>query len=147
MNKVLPWLLAAGLAAGWWSEIDGQEPAGPQKGEGWQAFQVSKLSLEREKTRQAYLPFLRVPTLSCGLYYLPAGGRDDQKPHELDEVYYVISGRGRLKVGAEDLPVEPGTVVYVQAGADHRFHDLQEDLEVLVFFSAATAEIPGQEKH
>jgi mannose-6-phosphate isomerase-like protein (cupin superfamily) len=78
-----------------------------------------------------------VPALSAGLYRLPAGAADPQKPHADDEVYYVVSGRASLRVGTEDRAVGPGTVVFVRAGVEHRFHAITEDLTALVFFAPA----------
>src|SRR5438270_7168565 len=100
-------------------------------------FQLADLSKARAESERPYLEFLRVPSLSMGLYALPAGGVDPQKPHTEDEVYYVVSGRAFITVGAEDYSVEPGSVVYVKAGVEHRFHDMVEDLAVLVFFAPA----------
>jgi mannose-6-phosphate isomerase-like protein (cupin superfamily) len=72
-----------------------------------------------------------------GLYNLPAGGIDPQKPHTEDEVYYIVEGHGYIRVGAEDRLVEPGTVVFVAATIEHRFHSISEDLKILVFFAPA----------
>jgi mannose-6-phosphate isomerase-like protein (cupin superfamily) len=68
---------------------------------------------------------------------LPAGAKDPQQPHTEDEVYHVVSGKGRIQVGAEDRAVEAGTVVFVEARVEHRFHSIEEDLTVLVFFAPA----------
>jgi mannose-6-phosphate isomerase-like protein (cupin superfamily) len=59
---------------------------------------------------------------------LPAGAPDPQQPHTEDEVYHVVSGKGRIGVEAEDSAVEAGTVVFVEAGADHRFYAIEEDV-------------------
>jgi mannose-6-phosphate isomerase-like protein (cupin superfamily) len=72
-----------------------------------------------------------------GLYVLPAGGTDPQNPHSEDEVYYVVSGRGKIRVGDEDRPVQAGSVVYVAKTVEHRFHSIEEELRVLVFFAPA----------
>lgn len=100
-------------------------------------FHLTNRAAERERSRRLYHEFLRVPALSAGLYVLPAGGTDPQKPHTEDEVYYVVSGRASIRVGEEDRPVEPGTVVYVPAGVEHRFHSISEELSLLVFFAPA----------
>src|SRR5512143_2137863 len=84
-----------------------------------------------------YLEFLRKPSLSMGVYQLPAGGVDPQSPHTEDEVYYVVSGRARLRVADEDLPVQPGSIVYVAKNVEHCLHLIEEDLTVLVFFAPA----------
>ena len=101
------------------------------------AFEVGELNLERERRKEAYQEFLRTPSMSCGLYVLPAGGEDPQVPHTEDEVYYIVSGRGTIRVGPKDRPVRSGSVVFVRAGAKHRFHPIEEDLTVLVVFAPA----------
>jgi mannose-6-phosphate isomerase-like protein (cupin superfamily) len=109
------------------------------------AFELAELLAERERSGQLYLEFLKVPTLRVGIYALAAGGTDPQQPHAEDEVYYVIEGRGVIRVGDEDRPVAPGSVVFVAAGVEHRFHDIAEDLTILVFFaSGQSAEGRGQ---
>jgi mannose-6-phosphate isomerase-like protein (cupin superfamily) len=100
-------------------------------------FEVSQLLAERERGQRAYLEFLRVPSMSLGIYSLPAGGTDPQKPHKEDEVYYVLQGRAMIRVGTEDRAVEPGSLVFVAANAEHRFHSITEDLTLLVFFAPA----------
>lgn len=102
-----------------------------------QAYELAEVLAERQRLDQPYLEFLRVAALSAGVYHLPAGGVDPQLPHTEDEVYYVVSGRGSLKVGGEDRPVAPGTLVYVDAQVEHRFHSILEDLVLLVFFAPA----------
>lgn len=101
------------------------------------AFELSHLIDQQNQSRQAYLEFLRVPSLSAGLYMLAAGALDTQEPHTEDEVYYVISGRGSIQVASESRPVEAGTLVYVKANVEHRFHTITEDLRILVFFAPA----------
>lgn len=98
------------------------------------AFELTHLSDQQE---QSYLEFLRVPALSAGLYMLLAGAIDTQEPHTEDEVYYVISGRGLIQVDSENRPVEAGTLVYVKANVEHRFHSITEDLKLLVIFAPA----------
>ncbi len=100
-------------------------------------FELAHLIDQQEQSNQEYLEFLRVPSLSAGLYTLAAGAVDTQEPHTEDEVYYVISGRGFIQVGSESRPVEAGTLLFVKAHAEHRFHTITEDLRVLVIFAPA----------
>ena len=104
------------------------------------AFEISQLIIEQQSSNHSYLEFLRVPALSAGLYSLPAGGIDPQQPHTEDEVYYIVAGRGFIRVGEEDRAVEPGTIVFVAANVEHRFHTISEDLKILVFFAPAERE-------
>jgi quercetin dioxygenase-like cupin family protein len=102
-----------------------------------EALDLTRLLSGHDFSREQYLEFLRVPSLSVGLYVLPAGATDPQQPHTEDEVYHVVGGRASIRVGAEDRAVEAGKVVFVEAGVDHRFYDIEEDLRVLVFFAPA----------
>ncbi|MCK6624393.1 MAG: cupin domain-containing protein [Anaerolineae bacterium] len=104
------------------------------------AFEISQLIIEQQKSGKSYLEFLRVPALSVGLYTLPAGGVDPQQPHTEDEVYYIVEGRGVIRVGVEDRAVEAGTIVFVAANVEHRFHTISQDLKILVFFAPAERE-------
>ena len=100
-------------------------------------FELAPLLDQRRQSGRLYLEFLRVPALSAGLYELPAGAADPQQPHGEDEVYYVVRGRAVVQVGAEDRPVQAGSVVYVAANVPHRFHSITEDLTLLVLFAPA----------
>jgi len=100
-------------------------------------FEIADLENQRRAGGKAYLEFLRVPALSTGVYVLPPGGTDPQKPHNEDELYYVVRGSASMRVGTEDRPVRAGTVIFVEANLEHRFHDIQEELVVLVFFAPA----------
>lgn len=82
-----------------------------------------------------YDEVLRVDALSAGLYRLPAGGDDPQGPHGEDEVYVVVAGRATAEIDGARTAVGPGAVIYVEAGAEHRFVDITEDLDVVVLFA------------
>ena len=49
----------------------------------------------------------------------------------------MLSGQAAIQVGDEDQSVQPGSLIYVPARVDHRFHSIAEDLTVLVFFAPA----------
>jgi mannose-6-phosphate isomerase-like protein (cupin superfamily) len=102
-----------------------------------QAWETSDLSSRRDASGKPYLEFLRQPSMSLGLYVLPAGGVDAQSPHGEDEVYLVTAGRARLRVGDEDRDVGPGSVVFVPARVPHRFHSIESELSALVLFAPA----------
>jgi quercetin dioxygenase-like cupin family protein len=100
-------------------------------------FEIADLARRQQQTTEPYYEFLRVPSLNCGLYVLPAGSTDRQTPHDEDEIYVVLDGLGVFTVEGADRTVQKGSVLYVKAGVDHRFHSITEDLSVLVFFSSA----------
>jgi mannose-6-phosphate isomerase-like protein (cupin superfamily) len=102
-----------------------------------QAFKLAQLLSQQKSSDKLYLEFLRVPALSMGLYVLRAGGADPQSPHTEDEVYYVASGKAKIRVGEEDRNVEAGSIVYVEKNLEHHFHSIEEELKILVFFAPA----------
>ena len=89
----------------------------------------------RDADGHGYIDFMASEKLSVGLAIWPKGKPDRQRPHLEDEVYYVISGRGTIQVAGEDRPVKPGSLVFVATGVEHRFHTIEEDLRVLVFWA------------
>lgn len=103
-------------------------------------FHIDDVSRQRAGKNKSYLEFLRVPAMSAGVYVLPAGGTDAQKPHREDEMYYVVCGIASIQVGSHRYEVRAGSVVFVEAQMEHRFYDIREDLEVLVFFAPAEEE-------
>lgn len=100
-------------------------------------YELSELEKERQQTRRPYLEFLKIPVMSAGLYCLKAGATDPQKPHDEDEFYYVIRGRAQMRIEQEHQQVTSGSIIFVEAKAKHHFYDIEEDLEVLVFFAPA----------
>src|SRR5258708_28416092 len=99
-------------------------------------FNIDDLTRQRARNK-LYLEFLRVPAMSAGVYVLPKGGTDPQKPHREDEIYYVVRGRARMQIGPDHAEVRAGSVIFVEAELEHRFYDVQAELAVLVFFAPA----------
>jgi len=102
----------------------------------WRAFDLASELEALERSGAPYKEFLRVPSLSCGVYRLPAGSEDLQAPHDEDEVYFVVSGRGRLRVDGTEQQVGRGSILYVRASAEHSFFEVEEDMTLLVFFGS-----------
>lgn len=77
------------------------------------------------------------PRFFCDVYVLGPG--QSQAPHAhaaSDKVYAVLSGRGRVRVGAAVVEVRAGHVVHCPAGDDHGVeNDGPEDLRLLVFMA------------
>lgn len=103
-------------------------------------MQIDKLddiNRARASTGRLYEEFLRRPSMSAGLYELPAGSTDPQQPHTEDELYYVIAGRVTFEYGDERRAIGPGDTIFVESHAQHRFVDITQDLSVLVVFAPA----------
>ena len=100
-------------------------------------FTLNEIDARRAAGNKRYQEFLRVPSMSAGLYVLPAGAADPQRPHHEDEMYYVVRGRARFQAANEHTQVSAGTVLFVAAEVEHRFCDIEEEIAVLVFFAPA----------
>ena len=98
------------------------------------AFGIREVQQRLESANGGYEIVHRSPRLEIGVYVLVAPEPDRQQPHEDDEVYVVLEGRGTLVVEHEQIPVEEGKAVFVPAGAEHRFTGY-ESLSVLVIFT------------
>jgi mannose-6-phosphate isomerase-like protein (cupin superfamily) len=103
----------------------------------FEAQEIDRIRGETVRAGRDYTEFIRVPTLSVGLYLLPAGATDGQEPHTEDEIYHVLKGRARIRAGAEERDVSPGSTIFVAATVPHKFVDIREALEVLVVFAPA----------
>jgi mannose-6-phosphate isomerase-like protein (cupin superfamily) len=99
-------------------------------------MELHRLSVQRDPGL-AYLEFLRTQNLSAGVYRLPAGGVDSQQPHTEEEIYFVVSGRARFRAGEQDVEVSGGDFLFLEPGEPHHFHDIGEDLTLLVVFAPA----------
>lgn len=129
-------LLTAGWAATRGRPVAAQSAVSTKAVE---VFAISELLDKQASSGKPWLLFLKSPSLYCGMYVLKTGAEDGQKPHKDDEVYYVESGRGKIRVNGEDHDAVPGGIIFVKAGAQHKFHAIEEDLKLLVFFSSAKA--------
>jgi mannose-6-phosphate isomerase-like protein (cupin superfamily) len=101
------------------------------------AYEFADILGKQQAGKKLYLEFLREPSMSMGLYVLAAGSTDGQQPHTEDEIYYVVSGHGRFVSAGEDVAVQAGSILFVPAHEEHRFHSIEEDLRILVIFAPA----------
>jgi mannose-6-phosphate isomerase-like protein (cupin superfamily) len=75
---------------------------------------------------------LRHGSMKCGLY-APLG-TDNQGPHKQDELYVIVSGSGRFIKNGEEAPFTQHDLIFVEAGADHKFVDFSKDFSAWVIF-------------
>jgi mannose-6-phosphate isomerase-like protein (cupin superfamily) len=70
---------------------------------------------------------------------------NEQAPHEQDEVYVIVRGRGVLFHDGKRDSFEPGDLMFVAAGTEHHFEDFTDDLAVwVVFFGPPGGEVPAR---
>ena len=66
-----------------------------------------------------------------------------QTPHQQDELYVVVRGRGFLLHNGERDPFEVGDLLFVAAGIDHQFEGLSDDFAVWrIFYGRQGGEVP-----
>jgi mannose-6-phosphate isomerase-like protein (cupin superfamily) len=107
--------------------------------DGWEVVDVGEVKKRLKGEKVEYLEFLNVPALSCGLYSLAAGSKDMQAPHDEDEVYFVLEGKARMRLGDEERMVIPGSLLYIQAATQHSFFEIEEDMLLLVLFASGVS--------
>lgn len=96
-------------------------------------FDVDGVKRQLADAGGGYMIVHESPGLELGVYMLVAPEPDRQQPHEDDEVYVVLEGRGLLDIEDETVELREGHAVFVPAGAEHRF-SAYEQLTVLVIF-------------
>ena len=84
-----------------------------------------------------YHEFLRVAAMSAGIYVLSAGATDKQSPHKEDEIYYVVRGKAKMRLGGEQRSISQGDVIFVEKNLEHRFFDIEQEVTLLVIFAPA----------
>jgi len=78
----------------------------------------SRLEFSAEKMRKVGL--VDTPSLFCDAYCLEPGQAQAGHRHAVgDKLYFVLSGTGRIRVGAEEREVRRGDLVCAPAGEDH----------------------------
>ena len=95
-------------------------------------------NLEKIKKGNSYFhTFINKDSLATGILTLKPGEEDTQTPHDSDEVYYVISGNGFLKIKDKDYKVSKDKLFFVAKDVEHCFHGNTKELKVLYFFGGS----------
>ncbi|MGY5151988.1 MAG: cupin domain-containing protein [Candidatus Nitrosopumilus sp. bin_6a] len=91
--------------------------------------------IEKIKNNSSYFDtFINKESLAAGILVLKPGEEDTQTPHESDEVYFVLSGNGFLKIKNKDYKVSKNKLFFVAKDVEHFFHGNTKELQVLYFF-------------
>ena len=79
---------------------------------------ADRLAFAAEKMKKVGL--VDTPSLFCDAYCFEPGQTQAGHRHAVgDKLYYVLSGAGRIRVGAEERAVGPGDLVCAPAGEEH----------------------------
>lgn len=97
-------------------------------------FDLSAYSEKIQNSSSYFYTFINRDSLAAGLLILKPGEEDTQTPHESDEVYYVISGDGFLRIKDKDYEVSKDKLFFVAKNVEHYFHGNSKELKALYFF-------------
>lgn len=81
---------------------------------------------------ERFVELLRHGSLAVELY--APRDIDPQSPHDRDEVYVVVEGRGDFVCGDARRGFGPGDLLLAPAGVVHRFENFTNDLALWVLF-------------
>ncbi len=80
--------------------------------------------------------------ISLGMVTIPPGESGEPHQHGIEqETWFILSGKGQLKIGVQVIELEPEMVVVAPASVPHQIiNDGDEDLKALFIFSPAGPE-------
>lgn len=100
-------------------------------------FDINNSINKIKKSNTYFHTFINKLSLAAGVLILKPGEEDTQEPHENDEIYYIISGDGFLKIKDKDYKVEKDKVFFVAKNIEHYFYGNKKELKVLYFFGGS----------
>jgi quercetin dioxygenase-like cupin family protein len=71
------------------------------------------------------------PHFAMRRFIMGAGGGMPRHTNTVEHQQYVLRGRARVTIGDQVYQVEPGTVLYIPAGARHDYQVLEAPFEFL----------------
>ena len=102
-------------------------------------FDLSTYLDKIKKSDNYFHTFINRDSLAAGVLVLQPGEQDTQEPHQSDEIYFIISGDGFLKIKNKDYKISKDKLFFVAKNAEHCFHGNTKELKVLCFFGGADA--------
>ncbi|OYQ35297.1 hypothetical protein CHU95_08765 [Niveispirillum lacus] len=75
---------------------------------------------------------IRHGSMKAGLY--APNDRDEQGPHQQDELYVVLTGTGRFEKAGRVVDFGPGDLIFVEAGVEHHFTVFSADFTCWALF-------------
>ncbi len=93
-------------------------------------FSLGDLTGALDDARVRYA--IRHGSMRAGIY--APRGADPQGPHDQDELYIIAAGSGVVFKNGDRLPFARGDLIFVEAGATHRFEEFGDDFVAWVIF-------------
>ena len=82
------------------------------------------------------MDILNTHSMEVGVINLKKNQKDTQQPHESDEIYYVISGNGKIVINENEHDVKPGNIIYIPKNVSHHFRTIDAN-ELIVLYILA----------
>ena len=102
-------------------------------------FDLSTYLDKIKKSDNYFHTFINRDSLAAGVLVLQPGEQDTQEPHQSDEIYFIISGDGFLKIKNKDYKISKDKLFFVAKNVEHFFHGNTTELKVLYFFGGSDA--------
>jgi len=93
----------------------------------------------RVLTGQNLLP---TENFSAGYVVIQPKGRIPLHTHSNEEIYIIVKGTGRMRVGVEEEIVEAVSAIYIEPSAEHLLQNTGDDemIMIFVYFPAGMAD-------
>ena len=82
------------------------------------------------------MDILNTHAMEVGIIKLRKNQKDTQQPNESDEIYYVISGNGKIVINKNEYDVKPRNIIYIPKNTSHHFQTINEN-ELIVLYIIA----------
>src|SRR3712207_1689411 len=89
---------------------------------------LNKLIDDLDATNEYFLNVFKNKGFDMGILRLRKGEIDNQEPHSVDEVYFIIEGTGQIEIDDKTKPVNRADFIFVPANVHHRFVTGNKDL-------------------
>lgn len=96
-----------------------------------------KIVFDLDANNDYFLSIFKSKGFDMGLLRLRKGEIDNQQPHSVDEVYFVIEGAGYIEIEDNTKQVSRGDFIFIPANVHHRFVVGNKDLIVLYLFGCS----------
>ena len=99
---------------------------------------INKVIHDLDRSHNYFLNIFSSKGLETGILRLKEGDKDIQAPHSIDEIYFVVDGKGSLEIEGKINTVKSGDFIFVPANAHHKFtlDSTSKSLLVIYFFGS-----------
>jgi mannose-6-phosphate isomerase-like protein (cupin superfamily) len=100
--------------------------------EGNNIISLEKVMNNLDQSGNYFIDVFNDRGFGAGILRLKKGENDTQLPHPVDEVYYVVEGKGFIEIEGKLKHVKSADFIFVPANAHHRF--VLDDKELVVIY-------------